>query len=258
VATDASSYIPPHADLGQLMSAAKGCQACPLWRDATQTVFGAGPPDARVVFVGEQPGDQEDRQGGPFVGPAGKVFDEALDIAGIDRRQTYVTNAVKHFKWIPRGKLRLHQTPQAPEIAACRPWMEAELALIRPEVTVALGATAAKALLGPAVRVTRQRGQWLAWEQPGRITVTVHPSSILRTDDADRPAAMGAFVADLRRVADALATPSGAEPATAQSAAEHGYRPPAGGSQAADRAAPVDPVAAPTQGEVAPQLRLDL
>lgn len=205
MAPDATARIPPDAALPELISAAAGCQACPLWRDATQTVFGSGPAHARVVLVGEQPGDQEDRQGRPFVGPAGRVLDDALEAAGIDRRLAYVTNAVKHFKWIPRGKLRLHQTPRAPEIAACRPWMEAELSLISPEVTVALGATAAKALLGPSARVTQQRGQWLSWDRPGRITVTVHPSSILRTDEGERQAAMTALVADLRLVAAALA-----------------------------------------------------
>jgi DNA polymerase len=188
----------------ELALAASACRACDLWEHATQAVFGEGSAEARVVLIGEQPGDVEDRRGRPFVGPAGRLLDEALLEAGIDRATTYVTNAVKHFKWVPRGKLRLHQTPHAGEVAACRPWLDAELDRIRPEITVAMGATAAKALLGPSVRVTRQRGQWLQWGRPGRITVTVHPSSVLRTDDAERKAAMQAFVADLRVVAEAL------------------------------------------------------
>jgi uracil-DNA glycosylase len=196
--------VPAGGSLEDLAAAARGCRACPLWEHATQTVFGEGGDHARIVLVGEQPGDVEDRQGRPFVGPAGRVLDQALEAAGIDRRLTYVTNAVKHFKWIPRGKLRLHQTPRAGEVAACRPWIEAELASIRPDVTVAMGATAAKALVGPDARVTKHRGQWLPWDRPGRVTITVHPSSILRTEEVDRKAAMEAFVADLRIVAEVL------------------------------------------------------
>ncbi|HEY2428115.1 MAG TPA: UdgX family uracil-DNA binding protein [Acidimicrobiales bacterium] len=196
--------VPAGASVRELALAASACRACDLWEHATQAVFGEGSAEARVVLIGEQPGDVEDRRGRPFVGPAGRLLDEALLEAGIDRATTYVTNAVKHFKWVPRGKLRLHQTPHAGEVAACRPWLDAELDRIRPEITVAMGATAAKALLGPSVRVTRQRGQWLQWGRPGRITVTVHPSSVLRTDDAERKAAMQAFVADLRVVAEAL------------------------------------------------------
>lgn len=196
--------VPEGGTLGDAIAAAAGCQACPLWEHATQTVFGEGREGARVMLVGEQPGDVEDREGRPFVGPAGRVLDQALAAAGIDRRLTYVTNAVKHFKWVPRGKLRLHQTPRASEIAACRPWMEAELTLVRPEITVGMGATAARALLGPDARVTRQRGQWLAWDRPGLVTLTVHPSSILRAEETDRRAAMDALVADFRIVAKAL------------------------------------------------------
>jgi uracil-DNA glycosylase len=195
----------PETTLDDLAELATGCRACDLGARATQTVFGEGNRDARVVLIGEQPGDVEDREGRPFVGPAGRVLDEALEAAEIDRRATYVTNAVKHFKWVPRGKLRLHQTPSATEISACRPWLEAELDRIDPEITVAMGATAAKALLGPSVRVTRQRGQWLDWTRRGQITVTVHPSSILRAGNDQRRSAMEALVADLRVVAGAMA-----------------------------------------------------
>jgi uracil-DNA glycosylase len=201
---EAAAPVPPSASWDELAAAAAGCRACDLWQHATRTVFGEGRVDARILLIGEQPGDVEDRTGRPFVGPAGQVLDDALEAAGIDRRAAYVTNAVKHFKWVPRGKLRLHQTPHAGEIAACRPWLDAELHLIRPEVTVAMGATAAKVLLGSSARVTRQRGRWQTWSGPGRITVTVHPSSILRTPEAERPAAMQALVEDLRVVAAAL------------------------------------------------------
>jgi DNA polymerase len=194
--------VPTDGSLADLIAAAAGCRACPLWEHATQTVFGEGSPDARVVLVGEQPGDMEDRQGRPFVGPAGRVLDEALAAAGIDRRQTYVTNAVKHFKWQGRGKRRIHSKPNAREIRACRPWLEAELREVKPKVIVVLGATAAQALLGPTFRVTQQRGQPL--EGTGLapfVLATVHPASILRAPDPKARETEGrAFVDDLRTV----------------------------------------------------------
>jgi len=191
--------------LDGLREAAAGCRACDLYKTATQTVFGEGAEHARVMFVGEQPGDREDREGKPFVGPAGGVLDEALQAAGIDRGHVYITNAVKHFKWKPQGKRRLHQKPNAAEINACRPWLDAEIALIKPELLVLLGATAAQALLGRDFRVTLQRGQFI--ERPGLpvIMATVHPSSILRApDDESRELEMRAFIEDLRRVAQRL------------------------------------------------------
>lgn len=194
---------PPRTDdLAVLRDAAATCTACPLYRDATQTVFGEGPPDATVVFVGEQPGDQEDRAGRPFVGPAGKLLDRALVEAGVDRATVYVTNAVKHFKWEPRGKRRLHKTPGARDIAACRPWLEAELAALRPRVLVCLGGTAAQSVLGPDVRVTHDRGRVQASDFCAQTVITVHPSSLLRApDEAAREAGYRQFVEDLRTVA---------------------------------------------------------
>jgi DNA polymerase len=189
-----------------LREAAAGCRGCGLWEDATQTVFGTGPPrTARMVLVGEQPGDREDREGEPFVGPAGRVLDQALREAGIERRETYVTNAVKHFKWRPAGKRRLHQRPNAEEIRACRPWLDAELAVVRPEVLVALGATAAKALFGPSFRVTRDRGTFLESDLAPHATATVHPSSLLRIDDSEeRRMAEQELAEDLARAAAKL------------------------------------------------------
>jgi uracil-DNA glycosylase family protein len=187
--------------------AATHCRACDLWARATQTVFGEGPRGAEVVLVGEQPGDVEDRRGEPFVGPAGRVLDEGLAAAGIDRRRTYVTNAVKHFKWRPRGKRRLHEKPSGSEIAACRHWLELELRLVRPKIVVALGATAAQALLGRQFRVTKERGRVHPSPLAERVVATVHPSAILRApDDASRHAEMRAFVRDLRTVAKLLET----------------------------------------------------
>src|SRR5919206_1186491 len=177
----ARDLIPDRPDLGALRSAAAGCTACDLFRDATQTVFGEGTPGAEVMLVGEQPGDGEDREGRPFVGPAGRMLDQALEEAGIDRKLAYVTNVVKHFKWTPRGKRRLHEKPNAREIAACRPWLEAELAVLKPEVLVCLGATAAQALLGREFRVSQQRGQFIQSPWARYVMATVHPSSILRT-----------------------------------------------------------------------------
>ena len=205
--------VPPGADLDTLRKAATSCTACPLYQDATQMVFGEGSEAARVMLVGEQPGDKEDLAGRPFVGPAGRLLDEALTAAGIERNETYVTNVVKHFKFTRRGKARIHQKPNAAEIAACRPWLEAELAAVQPEVVVCLGATAAQALLGRQFRVTQQRGQFVDWppgipwpagRQP-RVLATVHPSSILRAPEgADRAALMAEFVNDLKVVAAAL------------------------------------------------------
>jgi DNA polymerase len=202
----AAPLIPDRASLKTLREASAGCRACELWADATQTVFGEGPARADLVFVGEQPGDAEDRAGHPFVGPAGRVLDRALEQAGIDRDAVYVTNAVKHFRWrAGRGKRRIHQRPDAAHINACRPWVEAELAVIAPEVLVCLGAVAAQALLGRQFRVTKQRGQWVESELAPHVTATVHPSSILRAPDAaTREREFEAFVADLETAAAAL------------------------------------------------------
>jgi uracil-DNA glycosylase family protein len=206
MAASAESLIPGRRSLPGLRRGAEGCRACALWRDATQTVFGAGPARARVMLVGEQPGDREDVVGEPFVGPAGKVLDRALKEAAIPRDDAYVTNVVKHFKWRQgRGKRRLHQRPNAAEIAACRPWLDAELAVVSPKILVCLGATAAKALLGRNVRVTRDRGRFLESELAPAVTVTVHPSSILRMDDEEeRREARRGLSADLRKVAGRL------------------------------------------------------
>ena len=193
--------LPEERSLPSLREAAAGCRACGLWKRGTQTVFGEGPETARVLMAGEQPGDQEDVAGRPFVGPAGRVLDQALDEAGIDRSLVYVTNAVKHFKWVPRGKRRLHQRPDRDEVAACMPWLEAEVSLIHPDVIVCLGATAAQALLGSAFRVTRQHGQVFPSTLGPPIMATVHPSSILRAlDEESRQVAMESFIADLRQV----------------------------------------------------------
>jgi DNA polymerase len=200
----AEALVPPDATLDALRSAAATCKACDLWERGTQTVFGEGEPTAELVLVGEQPGDKEDLEGLPFVGPAGRVLDAGLEAAGIDRRLAYVTNAVKHFKWEPRGKVRLHKTPTAAEVHACRPWLEAELRTLRPSVLVCLGATAAKALLGPSFKVSQERGRLVPSGLAPSVLATVHPSSILRTDGPEREAAMAAFVDDLRVAATAL------------------------------------------------------
>lgn len=200
-ADDAAGPDDEGRSLGELARQAEGCRRCPLWRDATQTVFGEGPETARVVFVGEQPGDQEDLAGKPFVGPAGRLFDQVLEEAGVDRRLTYVTNAVKHFKFEPRGKRRIHSKPNAGEIKACNWWLANELRLIRPDVAVALGATAAQALLGRPVAVTKERGRILEREDGLKVFVTVHPSYLLRIrDDADKAAERERFRQDLRKV----------------------------------------------------------
>jgi DNA polymerase len=179
--------------------AAKDCEACHLYKRGTQTVFGEGPKRAAMMLVGEQPGDYEDVAGKPFVGPAGKIMDRALEEAGIDRSQVYVTNAVKHFKWEPRGKRRIHQKPNSREIAACRPWLEAELRIVRPNLVVAMGATAAQTIFGPGFRVTRERGKILSSKLAPRVLATVHPSSLLRQpDEESREREYKHFVADLR------------------------------------------------------------
>jgi uracil-DNA glycosylase family protein len=191
--------------LQALREAAAGCRECPLWKTGTQTVFGEGTARATVMLVGEQPGDQEDRAGRPFVGPAGRLLDEALEAAGIDRKAAYVTNVVKHFKWEARGKRRIHAKPAWSEIAACRPWLDGELEAVRPAVLVCLGATAAQALLGRQFRVTHQRGAWIESDLAEHVTATIHPSAILRQrTDEDRHREMDAFVADLGLVATVL------------------------------------------------------
>lgn len=194
--------------LQEAAEAAAGCRACDLWRRGTQTVFGAGPSRARLLLVGEQPGDREDLAGEPFVGPAGRLLDESLAEAGIDRGDVYLTNAVKHFKWRPAGKRRIHDKPSWTEIGACRPWLELELALVRPEVVVLLGATAAQSLLGREFRVTRERGRVLRPAFAPAAVATVHPSAILRARDADRREQRAAFVADLRVACETLPQPA--------------------------------------------------
>jgi DNA polymerase len=190
---------PETSSLATLKTAAKSCTACHLYRHATQTVFGEGPRGAKLMLLGEQPGDQEDVAGKPFVGPAGQILDRALEEAGIDRRQVYVTNTVKHFKWEPRGKRRIHKKPNSREIAACRPWLEAELRVVKPGLLVCLGATAAQAIFGPAFRVTRERGKVLESELAPKVVATVHPSSLLRQpDEKSREREYKLFVADLR------------------------------------------------------------
>ena len=197
--------IPADATLPELAKASKNCQACDLWKRGTQTVFGEGVPGASVMLVGEQPGDQEDLQGQPFVGPAGKLLDAALERAGIARERTYITNAVKHFKWEPRGRRRIHKKPNTAEIAACRPWLDAEIAAVQPKIIVCLGATAAQSLLGRDFRVTQQRGQLLKSKLAPLVMATVHPSSILRAPDEEtRHAEMQRFIEDLRKAANRL------------------------------------------------------
>ena len=201
----ARRFVPPEPDLGKLKAAAAGCTACPLHERGTQTVFGEGRVRSRVMLVGEQPGDQEDLKGRPFVGPAGQLLDWALDKAGIDRSQAYVTNVVKHFKWVPRGRRRIHSKPSSMEIKACLPWLEAELEVVQPEVIVLLGATAAQALLGSSFRVTRERGNFVRSNLAPHVMATVHPSSLLRIeDDAERKEAIREFVRELRKVAAVL------------------------------------------------------
>jgi DNA polymerase len=198
----AKEFFPDKLNMSSLRAAAAGCKACDLWKLGTQTVFGEGRRRAVVMFVGEQPGNEEDLEGKPFVGPAGRLFDSALDEAGIDRSQTYVTNVVKHFKWEPRGKRRIHKKPNAQEVAACHPWLEAEIALVKPKVIVALGATAAQSLFGPKFRVTKQRGKFIESKFAAYVMATVHPSSILRApDDETRRLEHRRFVDDLKKLA---------------------------------------------------------
>jgi DNA polymerase len=196
-APSAEPFLPERRSLTALREAVQECRGCDLYRNATQAVFGEGTAKAEVMFVGEQPGDVEDREGRPFVGPAGHLFDRALDDAGIDRSGVYLTNAVKHFKWTPRGKRRIHKSPSAEEIRACRPWLDAEIDAVQPKVIVALGAVAGKAIVGPGFKVTEQRGQVVETDLRAVVTATVHPSSILRADDEARDAAYAAFVRDL-------------------------------------------------------------
>src|ERR687897_3354171 len=204
---NAAPLVPESPTLPKLREAAAGCKACDLWKTGTQTVFGEGAQEAEILFVGEQPGNDEDLAGRPFVGPAGRVLDEGLEEAGIDRTLAYVTNVVKHFKWEPRGKRRIHAKPNWAEIAACRPWLDAELEVVKPKVLVCLGATAAQALLGRQFRVTKQRGVPVESDLAPHVIATVHPSSILRQEtEEDRRAAMAQFVADLKVVAKLLAS----------------------------------------------------
>ena len=206
----AAPFVPPTTSLAELAAAMDGCRGCPLWEPATQAVPGSGPDSARIVLVGEQPGDQEDLQGRPFVGPAGRLLDQALDEAGVDRSSAYVTNAVKHFKFRAQGKRRIHASPDTWEVRACTPWLQAEMAVLKPEVVVLLGATAGKAVFGPSFRVTQSRGVLLPWPPSGddarygagQALATLHPSAVLRADDRD--AAFAGLVADLRVVAAAL------------------------------------------------------
>jgi uracil-DNA glycosylase len=200
----AAELVPPRPTLPALRAAAADCRACPLWKSGTQTVFGEGLKKADLMLVGEQPGDKEDLAGKPFVGPAGRLLDRALGEAGIDRGNAYVTNVVKHFKWEARGKRRIHKKPNLNEITACRPWLEAEISVVRPRALVCLGATAAQALLGKQFRVTHERGRFVDSELAEYVTATVHPSSILRAHDDEREREIAALVADLTVVASVL------------------------------------------------------
>jgi len=203
--SSAAEFLPRGRSLEALARAAEGCRGCPLYEDATQTVFGQGRSSARLLLVGEQPGDKEDKEGEPFVGPAGRLLDRALEEAGIDRSEAYVTNAVKHFKWRPRGNRRLHQTPRVGEIEACKPWLEAEVQAVEPEAVLAMGATAARSLFGPKVKVTKDRGKPLESQLAPVAAVTIHPSAILRLrDHEERGAEFAGFVADLEGVSAAL------------------------------------------------------
>jgi uracil-DNA glycosylase family protein len=200
----AADFLPPRPTLPALREAVQGCRGCQLYKNATQAVFGEGTRNAAVMLVGEQPGDQEDKAGRPFVGPAGKLLDRALEEAGIDRSSAYVSNAVKHFKWEARGKRRIHAKPSWSEVAACRPWLEAELAVVKPKVLVLLGAVAAQGLLGRQFRVTKQRGELVDSPLAPYVTATIHPSAILRGEPEDRERALAGLVADLRKVAALL------------------------------------------------------
>jgi uracil-DNA glycosylase len=197
----AEQYLPERPTLPRLREAVQSCRGCDLYKNATQAVFGEGPRSARIVFIGEQPGDEEDLKGHPFVGPAGRLFDRALQDAGIDRSEVYVTNSVKHFRFEERGKRRLHKKPRQSQIDACSPWLKAELEIVRPKVLVCLGATAARALFGPLYKLTKERGRWTSHPWAADATSTVHPSSLLRIpDSADRKAAYENFVEELRAI----------------------------------------------------------
>ena len=203
----AGRWVPEDASVSRLRDAAEACRGCELWQPATQVVFSTGSPHARLIMVGEQPGNKEDQQGEPFVGPAGALLHRAIDEVGIDPAEVYLTNAVKHFRFEQRGKRRIHQTPELGNLVACRPWLDAELAAVDPELIVPLGATAVRVLLGPDVRVTKQRGQLITQDTPQgarRFVPTVHPSSILRGPSSARHEAFEAFVADLRVAVRAL------------------------------------------------------
>ena len=200
--TSAAEFLPPEHDLKSLRDAAQSCRGCPLYQNATQTVFGEGKARATLILVGEQPGDREDLEGKPFVGPAGALLDRCLSEAGVDRNQVYITNAVKHFKWEPRGKRRIHKKPSAREVAACRPWLDAEVEAVKPSLIVCLGATAAQSLLGPKFRVTQDRGRVLEIPEKPPVLATIHPSAILRAPNHDaRQLERTRFVADLREAA---------------------------------------------------------
>jgi uracil-DNA glycosylase len=201
----AEDFLPKQHDLGSLRDAAESCRGCDLWENATQTVFGEGATKATMMFIGEQPGDKEDIEGKPFVGPAGRILDEALQEAGIERSRVYVTNAVKHFRWVQRGKRRLHEKPNSQQVRACRPWLEAEVETVKPHLLVLMGATAAQSLLGPSFRVTQHRGKVIPTPLGISAVATVHPSSILRApDDKARAEAMAEFITDLRSAAKAI------------------------------------------------------
>jgi DNA polymerase len=207
---DATDFLPESRNLTALRAAAADCRGCDLYRRATQTVFGEGPRRAQMLLVGEQPGDQEDTTGRPFVGPAGRLLDDTLDELGIDRKAVYVTNAVKHFKWVARGKRRLHAKPSARQVNACRPWLEAEMEAVRPLVVVCLGATAAQSLLGRAFRLTQQRGRVVSSPWADAVVATYHPSAILRAaDDDERRRRRRQFTSDLKRAAKAAAAAAG-------------------------------------------------
>ena len=207
MAPDASDFFPERLDLEALREAARDCRGCDLWEPATQTVFGEGPEDAQMVLVGEVPGDREDREGHPFVGPAGRELDKALHAVGIERSEVYITNAVKHFKFQERGKRRIHQRPDAKQVKACRPWLRAELDVVRPEALVVLGATAAKTLFGSAFRLMAQRGQPLESDLAPLVIATIHPSAILRGSDSEsRQGQRELLTEDLRVAAEALAS----------------------------------------------------
>ncbi|MEZ0324920.1 MAG: UdgX family uracil-DNA binding protein [Fimbriimonas sp.] len=201
----AAPLVPPNPTYAKTVRAAKGCQACHLWRIGTQTVFGEGPTPANLMLVGEQPGDKEDLAGHPFVGPAGRILDEALEAAGLKREEVYLTNAVKHFKWVPKGERRLHQKPNRGEIQACHPWLEAELEIVKPKALVLLGATAAQAILGPKFKLTQNRGKFIESDLAEFLIPTLHPSAVLRVPDRRaREEALEGLISDLRLVASKL------------------------------------------------------